>query len=60
MSSTKGIKFKTKSVTEMLLVLKELEKKKVLKKEGICYNIPGKVDFFVKCTLSEVVYVCIL
>lgn len=23
----------------------ELEKKKVLKKEGICYNIPGKVDF---------------
>lgn len=23
----------------------ELEKKKVLKKEGICYNIPGKADF---------------
>ena len=23
----------------------ELEKKKVLKKEGVCYNIPGKADF---------------
>ena len=25
--------------------LEELEKKKLVKKEGICYNIPGKADF---------------
>ena len=33
----------TKSV--YIPTAEELEKKKVLKKEGICYNIPGKADF---------------